>query len=596
MSTNIAATQNTLGANEKVYYAQQIVDAFNKSLEGNMCLSKIPIALNAQIGIYEQNLLDILDAVGTPITPATDITFTTPIDVTKFNNLEFIVTDDDTKLVGDPIFISNLKNRLKSQCIPCGANLPKLRIGDIFGDLLAQIKVFITSLENILGNLFPSYCHFLYFLSFLCIPDLVKILAMIIARILQLTSNLVIGTIAVNGFIMGILGTILGSLFDYVLNLLNFAVSPVTCLLDSLSQVLLKLPTKENIGRQLSEEEYKRLYGKDKTQSRDPVDIYRQKLDNQYQDILTLVHGEFEKAEDIIGEASDGIQQVFADLLGLKNYLQCENERTSSNITEKIVAIQELVQMANLIASLLRKKVTKATVDELCRYKGISRTDNTTDPLSVSDIADVISEVTENVVSVIQDDNGRDVGIIITPSADRVLDNQLSIYSCNIADFIRSNTLDQIITDVVPIAEAELLDPNNNLNDPKSNAGGIRPRVDIRNVNIADPNTIIFDVNGDTANNFGIIDAINVIYGYNPLQDKNELNYYSVVQPKTNENKITIAARNDSFSAISSNIGDKQFIISNNVLSGSSISKNTQIKCGSIENLKNNLELILEQI
>ncbi len=599
MPTQISSVQPTLGSSEKIHYAQTIVDAFTKAMDSNQCLSKIPITLISQVDLYTENLNDILTSIGEiPVNnTGNNFTFNTPIPASAINDGFVIEVNNPLNDEGDPIFISDLKNKFNQECIPCGTTLPKLDLKNIFSGILDQIKVFIEFLDGLFSNLKPNYCHFLYFLSFLCIPDLARILALIIARIMQLTSNLVLGSISVSGFIMGILGSILSQLTRYALDMVNFAISPITCLLTSLNDILDKLPTTGAINRKLSDEEYFRLYGKVKTTETDrlPLDPYIQKLDETHKSINNLIRGEFEKAGEVIASASNGVQQTFQDLFALKNFMECENERTGNGLFEKINNIAELVQIANLLASLLKKKAKKATVDELCRYKGQTRLTNTTNPISVDDIADIIEEVDNNVVDVIENDNGEDIGIVITnPTGPTPNDQLLSIFTCNLADFIRDNTLDQILEDIVPIAEAELLDPANNLKPPRAN-NRPRNRVSVGALKNTPGQTIVIFSN-NTANNENAFAIINDIFGYNPFQDKTELNYYSVTNPKNNDQKITTPSKNDSFTNLSGNIGSKQFIITNDVVSGNTVSRADQIKCGSIENIKNNLELILGQI
>lgn len=586
MTTQVSAIQNTLGANEKVFYAQQIIDAFTKSIDAGMCLSKIPIAIISQIDIYQNNLNDILKSLGND-TPDSSIKFITPKEVSQTIVEINIPADEPDPANGDPLIVSSLLNKFNQECIPCGVNFPKLDLDSIFKGLLAQIQLFIDFLEGLIKNLTPSYCHFAYFLSFICIPDIARILATIIARILQLLSNIVLGSISVAGFIAGILGHILSTLTDYALSLVNFVASPITCLIESISELIEKLPTQGSINRKLTDEEYFRIYGVHRTPgSQDPaLNSYEKKLDDSFAQIRSIIYNEFSQARDVIGKASDGVQQTFQDLFGLKNFMECENERTGNNLFEKVQDIMELIQMANLLASLLKKKVNKATVDELCRYKGQNIQDNTTNPINISDIADIIDDINGGITNIIQDNDGNDIGIIIDKPHD--IDNNLSIWSCNLADFIRDNSLDQIITKVLPIDGG--IPIGTNLKDPRVN-NKPRTRININNLT-KDQKPIIFNDSylDDTES---VIKYINDIFSYNPLQDKNELNYYLINNPKPIDKKIVIASKSNSIKNLSSHIGTKNFIISD-IVAGSSITHANEIKCGSIENIKNSLDLIL---
>lgn len=609
------ATRQNLGVSDKVYHAQIIIDAFSKALDSNMCLSKIPIALVAQLTSYQQNLSDIVNAVGEEVPedlrPSTNYTYTTPPDITsdQAKEIEIVlieqgVTDSNV----DPAFISSVKNRLLKECIPCGLGFPDFDLKGVFQGLLDQIKGFIDILNSVFNNLSPSYCHFAYFLSFLCIPDLVKILALILAKIISLSSGISVGSFGLSMFISGILGTILSSIMSVVFSMVNFASAPVTCLLNSIQGLIDKLPLQSSLARRLSDEEYELLYGEPKPPPEttlvddgtrllnkayvEPTQAYTKKLDDNFKELNTAIVAEFESAAKLIESAAGTIQQTIDDLIGLKNFTECENERNSGNLMSKVEEIMSLVQLANLLSALLNKKVRKATLDELCRYKGMQRDESTTNPIGINDIADIIEDVTGGVVDVIEDDTGTTVGIITNPPT-RTNPELLTIWTCNLADFIKENTLDEIITDSVPLAEAELLGPPN-LGDPSANTRPIRTIVNARTPIGPGQTRIIFEDNNRPTD---IVRQINDIFGYDPLQDKSELNYYSVTKPKTPEEKLTVADLNSSVKQLTGNLGEKQFIINDiKVISNLNISKPLQIKCGTLDNIKNNLDLILGNI
>lgn len=586
MST--AATIPTSGANQKAFYAQQIIDAFSKSLDANGCLTKIPIAIYTQINSYQQNLNDALSAMGQSTTlPTNTFSFIAPAGLTTTaTTIQDSIVNQDSGVNANSGLVSSIKNSLLSECIPCSISLPSFNLGDVFGQLLSEVENFINDLTKLFNPLTPTFCHFAYFLSFLCIPDLVRILATLLARILQLTANLSLPSLSVSAFIQGILGVILQALMNIVLGLVNFALAPITCLLNSIESLIQKIPTPDNLAAQLTSAQYQKLTGQPKPagQTASPgVQPYLNQLKGANASTLSLITNEFKQAQTLIQDAGNGIQQQFQDLLGLKNFMHCENQR-NGGIFDNIQLITDIIQLVNVIAAVLGSKVQNAVTNALCQYEDNSGAVSSTNPLSVDDIATVIQNATNGIVDIIQNDAGTSIGILVTPT-NNTNPNNLSIYSCNMADFIKNNTLDNLITQTV--------------NGQTFNPGGPRARISLDKVTPTG-NQIQVLFNDSTLDPTNVVDAINQIYGYNPLQDKSELNYYSVSNPKpVTGPKLIVAPLNSSIGNLTKTgaISYQQFIIPNTrIVSGNLISKPVQIKSGSIDNIKSNLGLVIESI
>lgn len=575
MATIISSSAPQLGASEKSYYAQQIIDAFSKAIDGNMCLSKVPIALYSQLNTYEQTLGDVFTSLGQ----------TVPSNLAPDNSFSYIPATDSTVLISTIVnpdsnilnqFTSSIVTSLNNDCIPCGLELPNFDLGSIYNNLLDQIDNFLSILDNLFNTNIPKYCHFSYFLSFLCIPDLAKILALIIARIIQLSASISIGSLSVSAFISGIIGTILQTIMQVILSLLNFAASPINCLLASLNSLLSKLPTEANIRQDLGQN----VPGTGQQE----VAYYTSLLNAQYAGTTALIKNEFAQAEVLITDAASGVQNTIAQLLSLINFNTCENERVTGVFLD-VERIVELIQLANILSAVLQLKTKNAVLNQLCKYDNSTIDTSSTNPLASDDIASIIDTITGGITDIIQDGNGNTVGIIVNPGIPS--DNNLSLFSCNLATFMANNTLPSIISQVTPVAVAAL---KGNGNSPQANVGPIRNIVNLNTV-LNNPNAgvVLFNTGSQTTS---IIDQINSVFGYNPFQDKSELNYYSLVDPKTIQEKIINNTTN------AGNVASKQFIIDNQIqiINGPGNSKPAQIKCGNIENIKSNISLILGNI
>lgn len=58
-----------------------------------------------------------------------------------------------------------------------------------------------------------------------------------------------------------------------------------------------------------------------------------------------------------VEDAAGGIEETFNQMVGLSQFLECEPKRSGTDIFAKITAVMELIQIANLIRSLIKKKL-----------------------------------------------------------------------------------------------------------------------------------------------------------------------------------------------------------------------------------------------
>ena len=217
-------------------------------------------------------------------------------------------------------------------------------------------------------------CQVAHMMSFICIPNLIAILASILSAIIKLLSSLSINDLSLNGFITSLLMKIVGSLLEYALSMVAAVMSPVACLLDSVATVVNKIPTKHNVQNQLSEEQYKTLTaGQEKGKSSndlgeavEEVSKAAQGYSNAATEALTEGFG---LITDSLKLSNDAIQGTIDDLFGLIGYMDCEPNRSGNTIGEKISAALELVQVANLVMAIIDKKSISETIEDLCKEK-----------------------------------------------------------------------------------------------------------------------------------------------------------------------------------------------------------------------------------
>jgi len=138
-----------------------------------------------------------------------------------------------------------------SECIPCDLRLgawiefnPNLDLLGMLENFLMEALKFLTGIGNILSNLdlFGDFCKLLDLLSFMCIPDLQRIIMLFISLLTLEAPNLDF----LIGFLMSLVGPLFSAIFSGIIGLFDqfvlLVVNPLDCIVDAINQQLAKLP------------------------------------------------------------------------------------------------------------------------------------------------------------------------------------------------------------------------------------------------------------------------------------------------------------------------------------------------------------------
>jgi len=453
-----------------MFHAQVIVDAFSKALQEKQCMSRIPIAIYTETELFEERLKDTLSyfettPIGDPLLqPSATYTYTVPGDTDKST----IQKPEERTSLSDPQDFSRDWN---NECFNCTAEFPDFDLDSLFGSLLRRIKDFIEQIKNMFNFDLPNFCQFAHMLSYVCIPDLVAILALILAAILKLIGSIFLGTFSLMAFILGLIQTIIGALLRFVLSMIRYALKPITCLLDALADIANKIPSKEVLQKRLSEEEYELLYNEASDDEAEDlpstISTIGRVVNGTAGDAGSSIKGMLQSVTGAVAKASDSVQDSIDDMFSLVGYLECEPKRSGVSIFEKINEIIELVQIANMIMALIDRKAANDAYDKLC--KSIERDDNLNSTGSVlypnniediggltpSEIAEIIQDAIGVDTTIVTDeDTGIDIGVLIKKEVE--YKTRLDFFSCDIPDIIKEYNLEPIIDRATAIAEKDL--------------------------------------------------------------------------------------------------------------------------------------------
>ena len=459
MNHTPSVNPQNIGPAVSVKDAQQIIDAFSKALQQDNCLVQIPIAIYAQADQYQDRLSEII-AIESDITPVRE---QTPVETTKEYDLKPppLTSGSENGNLSD-----FLRDKLNNECLSCNiGDLPELDLEALWNDILSDVQAFVDSIEALFEDLLPNFCHLSFFLSYLCVPDLIRLIAILAAYLIKLMASLFLGTFSLTSFIMGIISAILDAVLKYIKAMVDFAMTPISCILESITNILESIPTPDNLRENLSKEQ-QHAVGVDPEGEEGSIEQYEQatkkmnkELGKEYKNFSKEINNSFEKAETLIEEAYVGaFIETLADLIGMANYVSCEEKRSGTTIFEKVKSIIGIVQLMNLIFSVIEAKSRKIAVNELCKDIEDSKElmAKNSEPLNANEIAKVIESAFGGVAEVAETEDGN-LAILFTPEDDLFSGENVNVFQCDLNSLISRLSMDIVAEEAVAFAEEVLV-------------------------------------------------------------------------------------------------------------------------------------------
>ena len=456
LSRKVNPTASTTYA---VAYAQLIVDHFSKALQENGCLIQVPVGLYIQFDDQYNRLVDYIESALNAGNIDND---------GNGDKLDDVVHPDGAI---NPKHLAAIKSAIRkasNDCFACNIEKPKFDFSGIFGNLLKDITTSLDQFKNIGKFNKASVCQYAFFLSYLCLPDLLKLIALILAAIVKTTQNIQLPRLTIAVFINAILGAIIEALVKNISILARFALTPVLCILDSIDSIIDQLPTPENI-RSASAEDLKKLGVNDKFMEGKYDTNLKKKTQEIRQQYTSRVNKYAEKAEtntrkyveeimgplqETINRSVESLNNSISELTGLLNHFSCEPARSGLTISQYLSNLSELMAMANLLRYIVRMKSGKSAIEKVCNapsgqqnFGEDNDTSNIDGNLSIGNIGSVIADTIGTDIDLITDENGNAIAVAIKDNNDENKSN-LSFYSCNLDDFARSVTVPGLIEEI----------------------------------------------------------------------------------------------------------------------------------------------------
>ena len=468
---------NSNSTEQTLYHAQKIIDYFSGNLKTSGCLSSIPITLVAEADHIIDKINGIKDAV---------------------DNNTAGLNNNITKYQNDPIAAA-IRRASGNNCLDCRPTLPKIRFEGMKGQAYFEAVDFLNKIKSIGAASFSASLPSLAFiLSSFCIPDLIKLLSLLLASVIRLGFSLDVSKFSFMKLLTAILSKLLSHLLSFAHTSVQFSLSPIMCVLDALSQLNSSLtPVKESnfnlsinqAGININDKdalskakaieerdnEFKKIDERSNTNIFLGTSIRSKSLDFENFRIVSAARDtikaitpnerEVEQLKDYIDGIVESInlslidmESTILEIFNIGQAIQCESERSTRKASDSIESIVQWVQLINLIRSVIKKKTRTIAVGV------VSNTDYQNNILTNQDIADILADTLDK-TTILVDTDPDNIGVLIIDNKNNITSSSpLSIYSCNINDFIESTHMDKIIEDAKTFAENNTVGKGN---DPK---------------------------------------------------------------------------------------------------------------------------------
>ena len=435
-------TSNSVDVNDILYNAQLISNAFSKTMEDNNCLLMLSIGLHQEIDNTVKDLEDLVNNVS----DTNDL-----LDKEEESNSGEDILDTINDIISD----------LKDKCFQCDLKIPDLDFDMDLNAVMAALKAQIDLFKSIFKVDKIDLCQPAFALQSSCVPDIIRLITLLLTAFVSIMTLKKLSNISVSAFIKGVLSTLLSKITQSLKITVNIGSTNISCLVNTLQEIALAIPTQQNIAKKLSEQERIALGFSDQDGNDLNTNLLRSDMLNKLNDTINTntvnintIDNELNNAESQINEAFtlindvidlslDELNNYIQSLLGFQTYFECESKRSGMDVEDAIKMINNLIQVINMLSSLVLSLVKKDLREQACK------TPSAINNLSEEDISDllikdIISDNNQSIVEIINSsDSALEVIIYDKPLATTL--PKLDLLDCSIDDFVSSHTLPRII-------------------------------------------------------------------------------------------------------------------------------------------------------
>lgn len=435
-------TNSNIDVNDILHKALLITNAFSKTLEDNNCLLILTVGLNQEIDTTIKDLEDLSNSVS----ETNDI-----LDgVIKENTQDDILNN-----------INSIVDDLKDKCFQCNIKPPSIDFNTNLSFLLGTLKNQIELYKSIFKINKIDLCQPAYSLQNACVPDILKLITLLLTAFVSIMSLKKLSNISVGAFIKGVLSTLLSKITQSLKISVNIGSTNISCLINTLQEIALAIPTQDNIKKKLDTQE-KRALGLEDEDGNDTssnllrssmLDSLNKSISSNMNDLSDIdkeldnaekqLNDSFTLVNKVIESALSEINNYLESLLGFQTFFECETKRSGMDVEEAISKINNLIQVINMLSSLALSLVKKQMREDSCR------TESTINSLSEEDIQDLfVKDLIENTNNQIVDIIGSSDSALELIIYEKEPENslpKLDLLNCSIDDFVIAHTLPSIL-------------------------------------------------------------------------------------------------------------------------------------------------------
>lgn len=463
---------NTASEKHKVLaHAQTVANFFVEAIDQNDCNVKVVMGFYQELDDTINSILDLDKAFNPTEMKWYKHPKEAPLKIEDF-------LEEESPIESEYAVEAAIK-ALKDRCFDCKLSLPKVNFHNDLNFLFEKLGLQLEVFKNVFQKPHrDNFCHLAYGLQKTCIPDLIKMIAMLLTAYAAVMALRKFPSFSLNVFIKGIISALLAQVVGSINIALDMNSSGLPCLLSVLEELASKVPTNESLYEGLSEEQrgdswikdyvplsiyeqnlQERVDNKEITaefaaikleryrKANDPVRYYTKALEKQLGAEEAEVSSIFGFVNSVVEGAQGDINSYIDSILGVINFFECEGKRSGSDFTEILEYINDLNRVINMLSSLIGLFLKKALNLDLCKdersLKDIEEIlqDAVIEPLTPEDLKDIIEDF-NGLEGQITDDG---LAVLLYDKPKKSMLPKLTLLGCNFREFAEAHRLDNLV-------------------------------------------------------------------------------------------------------------------------------------------------------
>ena len=238
-------------SDEYLRYAQLIINAFTKALDQNECNVKALVGIHEEIRDQKQTLEDLWDLTKTNKHEKNNNN-RQKVPVFSNDSISDFIIDTNEPLNND--ITNSIKDKLKSRCIDCDYDWPKIDFEQNFAfsfeKLRASLNTYMSAFDKIRN---PNFCQAAGLFDFSCLQDIIKLIALFLSVYSAILAVRKLSGVSIQGFIRGVITGLLGQLIGGIRLQFDLSQTGLSCLINAVEQMAMNLPDGQSLSGQIPE-------------------------------------------------------------------------------------------------------------------------------------------------------------------------------------------------------------------------------------------------------------------------------------------------------------------------------------------------------